>query len=368
MSSARFQRGLLVFSIAAAAVPIHANVKANYGTVADTFTTEKVADGVYAFLAPDSKTPFVSGNSLAIVGKNGVLVVDSGHVPSLTRRMIGEIKKVTGTPVRFVVNTHWHFDHLMGNAEYVTAFPEVAIVSTEATAERIRAEVPPYAERLRNQIGPALESIRQSLKDGSKRDGTPLTPDDRDFLTAELHDFQAAAPALAEMRYAPPTMTFDRDLTIDLGGREVRVLFLGRGNTAGDAVVYVPDAKVVATGDLVVAPVPYATQSFIFDWIATMKKLTALEAAVVIPGHGPLMHDWSYASRVSDLLQSVAKQASAAVAGGVDLEHFRKQIDVGAFRDELAGDDPFQMRIFDTYFMPGAVERAYKEAAFQAEK
>jgi len=89
---------------------------------------------------------------------------------------------------------------------------------------------------------------------------------------------------------------------VDLGNRDVRIMFLGRGNTAGDAVVYVPDAKVVATGDLVVAPAPYATGSFMFEWPETMKQLMALKVDAILPGHGPLMHDWTHARLVVDLI------------------------------------------------------------------
>src|SRR5690242_1011761 len=91
--------------------------------VLSQYQTTKLAEGVYAFIAPESKTPFVSGNSLAVIGSDGVLVVDSTNVPSLARRMIDDIKKLTDKPVRFLVNTHWHPDHLMGNAAYREAFP-----------------------------------------------------------------------------------------------------------------------------------------------------------------------------------------------------------------------------------------------------
>ena len=346
----------------------HAQIRADYGAVTESYATVKLADGILAFIAPDSKTPFVSGNSLAIIGNTGVLVVDSGHVPKVTRRIIEEIRKETQAPVRYVVNTHWHFDHLMGNAEYTTVFPGAIVVATEAAAAQIRVQVPPYATTLSKQIGPALETIRETLRTGQKRDGSPISADDRAFFEVEARDFEAARPAFGDMRYVPPSLTFDRELHIDLGGRDVRVMFLGRGNTAGDAVVYVPDARVIATGDLVVAPVPYATASFMFDWVETMKKLTSLDAGAIVPGHGPLMHDWSYANRVSEMLAAVTRQAADAVAAGLSLDEARTKIDLSSFRAEFAGSDPFQLRIFDTYFRPGAVERAYREAAFLAEK
>ena len=79
----------------------------------------------YAFLSPDSKTPFVSGNSLVVIGRDAALVVDTGHVPALARRMIADIKRLTNVPVTVVRSTPYrHFDHVVGNGEHRTAFPQ----------------------------------------------------------------------------------------------------------------------------------------------------------------------------------------------------------------------------------------------------
>src|SRR5436853_580267 len=94
-----------------------AQIASRYGPTLSSYTTARIAEGVYAFLAPDSKTPLVSGNSVAVIGRDAVLVVDTGHVPAVTRKMIAEIRRLTPAPVRYVVNTHWHFDHVAGNGE-----------------------------------------------------------------------------------------------------------------------------------------------------------------------------------------------------------------------------------------------------------
>ena len=78
----------------------------------------KLADGIYAFTSPQSNGAIVTGNSVAIISDEGVLVVDSGHFPSLTARMVDQIKRLTDQPVRFLVNTHWHPDHNSGNGLY----------------------------------------------------------------------------------------------------------------------------------------------------------------------------------------------------------------------------------------------------------
>ena len=86
--------------------------------VFSSYDTVKLADGIYAFIAPEDASAFVSGNSVVIIGSDGALVVDSGHVPSLTKRMIADITKLTNKPLRFLVNTHWHPDHVSGNGLY----------------------------------------------------------------------------------------------------------------------------------------------------------------------------------------------------------------------------------------------------------
>src|SRR5262245_58408984 len=158
------------------------------------YQTAKLAEGIYAFIAPESKTPFVSGNSLAVIGSDGVLVVDSTNVPSLARRMIAEIKRLTDKPVRFLVNTHWHPDHLMGNSAYQEAFPDVAIVSTTATRDAADAQLPAYFAQTIGPAGAAMvDTLRSTLAAGKKANGTALTADDREFLELELADYQVWA-------------------------------------------------------------------------------------------------------------------------------------------------------------------------------
>jgi glyoxylase-like metal-dependent hydrolase (beta-lactamase superfamily II) len=130
----------------------------------------------------------------------------------------------------------------------------------------------------------------------------------------------------------------------------------------------VPDAKAVATGDLLVGPTPYATASFLREWIESMDKLTALAATAIVRGHGPVEHDWQHAKRVRALLQSIVEQVDAAVAKGLSLEDTRQAVDVARFKDEMTAGDPFRARAFDNFFLASAVERAFRAAMYRAEK
>jgi cyclase len=333
------------------------------------YQTVKLAEGVYAFVAPESKTPFVSGNSLAVIGSDGVLVVDSTNLPSLARRMIGDIRKLTDKPVRVLVNTHWHPDHLMGNAAYQEAFPGISIVSTTAMREIADSQVPAYFEQTLGTAGKATtDTLRKMLESGKKPNGTDIGAEDREFYELELSDYELWAAEAKGARYIAPTVTFDREMTVRLGQRDVRLMFLGRGNTAGDAVVYVPDAKVIATGDLLVGPTPYATASFLREWVVVLDQMMKLDVATVVPGHGPVEHDWQHAMTVRTLLQTVVDQVDRAVAKGLSLEDTTKQVDVSAIRSAMVAGDPFRGRAFDNFFLTSAIDRAYRDALYRAEK
>ena len=96
------------------------------------------------------------------------------------------------------------------------------------------------------------------------------------------------------MTFQSATLTFDHDFTVDVGNREVQVKFMGRGNTAGDAVVYLPKEKIVVAGDLVVYPIPYIYDGYPTEWIQTLQNLAQLDADSIVPGHGPILHDKAY--------------------------------------------------------------------------
>ena len=325
-----------------------------------TYDTVKLADGIYAFIAPEASTAFVSGNSVLIVGTDGALVVDSGHVPSLTKRMIADITRLTDKPVRFLVNTHWHPDHVSGNSLYRDQWPGVAIVSTAATQFELTRPDSLYDDLTEmNKYMPALE---KALASGKRADGQPLSDGERSYYSAILTEATFMQAELKQTPKAPPTVTFDRQMTVDLGGRKVEISFLGRGNTGGDAVIYVPDAEVLMTGDLLVAPYPFAIGSFIDEWIVTMKALAAIDATTIVPGHGVVEHDKQYMLLVTLALESLSQQAHAAVKQGITQEQFKQSVDMAKFRSQMAGNDEVRGRNFDEYFVSTGAVRAYREA------
>ncbi len=326
------------------------------------YQTVEVGPGVYAFISPETDGPIPSGNVLAAIGKDAVLLVDSGRFPSLARRMAAEIRQKTDRPVRYLVHTHWHLDHIAGDAAFREAFPEITFVSTAFTRRKMLEKQVPYVGTLAQTDAAYVKYLEERLAGGRRRDGSPMPEEEKRYLASQVEDVKLERAEVSGARVVAPSLTFEKELRIDLGSREVRVAFLGMGNTEGDAVVIVPDAKVVATGDLLVNPTPYGYGCHPAAWIRTLSVLTAIEAAAIVPGHGAVQRDWSYAEKVSALLQNVERQVGEQVRAGATLEQIQERVDLGAEKKGFAGESFARGAAFDDFFARSAIERAYQEA------
>jgi cyclase len=327
-----------------------------------TYSTTRVAEGIYVFSEPPGHA-VVSGNTMVIVGDAAVAVVDTGHHPSLTRRMIAEIRALTPKPVAYVVNTHWHNDHVSGNAEYADAFPGVRFVAHAFTARLMDTETRTFqTETCRGFLRTQSQPLRDALAQGVAMDGTPLTEARRRRYERFVGEADAALAECLEFRFRGTDIAFEDRVTLRLGAREAQVMFLGRANTAGDAVVLVPDANVVAVGDILVHPFPFATQSYIGEWAAVLRRIEAMRPAAIVPGHGPVMRDTRYLADVAELMESIDRQVRAAYRPGMPLAELRRHVDLAPFRARIAGDDPFLQANFDAMAADSAVARAWQAA------
>ncbi|HKY04282.1 MAG TPA: MBL fold metallo-hydrolase [Blastocatellia bacterium] len=331
-------------------------------------TATRVAEGVYMIRHKDAPDGFPQGNTTVIIGDREVMVVDSCYLPSSAREDIAEIRRWTNKPVRYLVNTHWHYDHTLGNSAYAESFPQLVMIAHRETRRQIEGYNPGWFERYPER----RELFKQLIDTGKDRDGNPLTETQiKDYRDA----LKGVEPVEAEFKNLVdrlPNVTFDHELTIDLGNREVEIKHLGRGNTAGDAVVYLPKEKILVAGDLLDHPVPYLGGGFPSELVTTLKKMSALDAQAIIPGHGELMRgDYARAhlKNVSDFVEAViavvSKEVYRAGNSSRKLEDVqkavRKAMESAPWRQRFAGDDKDNLDFFDTFSLPGLVTAAYAE-------
>jgi glyoxylase-like metal-dependent hydrolase (beta-lactamase superfamily II) len=151
-------------------------------------------------------------------------------------------------------------------------------------------------------------------------------------------------------------------LILERGARQIHILHLGLGNAPGDLVLWLPKEHILASGDLVVHPVPYGFGSFPKEWIATLDKLAAFDFDLLVPGHGAIQRDSAYIRRLQALLTEVRRQVGVSVAQGFDLETTRDVLDLDAFIDEFAGSDEDARRKFDNWWRQPIARSAWLEA------
>ena len=196
-------------------------------TGASLFRIQRVTDGVYAAIARPAA--MINCNAAIIVGSDQALVVDAHSKPSAARALISQIRaEVTDRPVRYVVNSHFHWDHSQGNLAYPEAFgAQTQVVSSAGTREWLERE---GVKRLRD----SLESIPKQIADLKKQAAASKKDADRKTLAAQSAELEAYLKEMTppEKQIKLPTLTFERRLVLHHGGREVHLLFLGRGHTA----------------------------------------------------------------------------------------------------------------------------------------
>ena len=327
------------------------------------FEFQKLADGVYASIRTEAVGLGVDAHNLFIIDDDGVVVVDTNFGQSSTRQVLATLRALTDKPVKVVINTHPHDDHVLGNQVHRDAVPGVEFIAHPFLKEYLPARGAINRKNQVQNLPGFATALKEALSTGVNLGGVPITAEERAGYASDLRMIEAYlsdAPAFTDVL---PTRTVDSKLTLTRGKRTIDILHLGRGHTAADLVVHLPQEGIVATGDLVVFPIPLVggDQSFVSEWSGTLEKVIALKPAIIVPGHGPVMRDTSYVRMVADLFTSVTSQVRAAAASGQPLEAVRKSVDLGKFRDAFAGDSQLKRFLFGNYVTGPAVASAYRE-------
>lgn len=283
----------------------------------DLFDIKPIADGVYAAIAKPAYK--VNCNAAIVILGDSVLVVDTHSKPSAARALIEQIKKLTPKPVKYVVNTHFHWDHYQGNEAYPSSWPAgIEIISSEATRNNIqRLGIP----RIKNEIVTMPQEIA-----GLKTDLEKAPADQKSAIQENIRQAEAYFGELKLMQVTLPTMTFDRSLILRRGARTVEILWLGRAHTDGDVFVFLPNEKVLVTGDALHGWTPFMGDSFPYDWIQTLDAAEKLNFDSVLGGHGDVMHGKQKFELWKQYFQDLMDRTAAAYAEGATLEQAQKTV------------------------------------------
>jgi cyclase len=279
------------------------------------FEVRKVAEGVWvAVAAPAYK---VNCNAAIIEDGDGVMVVDTHSKPSAARVIVGMLRELTPKPVRYVVNTHFHWDHWHGNEVYPAAYPGAEIVSNQITRE---AMVKKGLKRIQDHVRgvPAeIARLREEL--------AAAPPARREKLEADLRLARAYLAEVTALKPALPTLAFEQTMKLYRRDREIHLLHLGRAHTEGDVFVYLPKEKVVVTGDAVIGWTPFMGDGYPEDWVGTLDRLAQLDFTHIVMGHGEVVgREWLAIFRgyVHDMVATVRRE----VGTGATLDEVKRRV------------------------------------------
>ncbi|WP_339249216.1 MBL fold metallo-hydrolase [Paenibacillus sp. FSL P2-0136] len=274
------------------------------------FRVEEVAQGVWAAIVIPGLGAV--GNASIIDLGDSTVVVDTFNLPAAARLLREKAEKLTGKPVKYIINTHYHGDHHYGNQE----FSDSIILSTELTREVLRTHAPPALEEwqdgLRKQIT-GLQEKRNTATDSRLRQA----------LINEISDKQALLEATPTIRRVTAAVTFKDSVDIHGSARSLHLFTYGGGHTLSDAMVYVADVQVLIAGDLVLNRFhPAMLHGFPEAWSTIIEQIGGeIDFTRLIPGHG----DVAGRESIPDMLRylkEIQEYAIAAARSRESVEHW----------------------------------------------
>jgi glyoxylase-like metal-dependent hydrolase (beta-lactamase superfamily II) len=283
-------------------------------TAEKTISFGEIGRGLYAFTAEGDP------NSGIIVGDDSVMVVDAQATPVMALEVIERVRKVTDKPIKYVLLSHYHAVRVLG----ASAYTDAEILASDSTRDLI------------------VERGQQ----------------DKDSEIGRFPRLFRAVESIEGLTW--PTITFPQQMSVWLGKREVRIMHIGRGHTAGDVIAWVPDANVVFSGDLVeYHSACYCGDAHLADWPKTLDRLAQFNANALVPGRGAALATPDKVKAgiegTRDFLATLYGSAQNSVANGLSLKD--------AFAAARATMDPkFSSYAISEHCMPFNVARAYDEA------
>ncbi len=275
--------------------------------------------------------------------------------------MLAGIRALTPQPVRYVVNSHWHWDHWYGTEVYQRAFPDVQIIAHENTRAMMAGPAIEFNRPgLDTQLPGYLKNLEQRI--AATEAATPASPDlprmksllqeDRAFLDQKVH-----------VTHTLPTATYTDRLTLHMGGREIQVLHHDRAVTPGDTFLFLPREKIVVSGDLLVNPVSFALSCYPTGWLRTLEYIDGLDATVIVPGHGDPLRDKTLLHATMGVFRELLKQGADAKARGLDPDAAKDAIFPGLhdLMVQITGDVQPVNGAFKTQLVDWYLHRVYDE-------
>jgi glyoxylase-like metal-dependent hydrolase (beta-lactamase superfamily II) len=278
------------------------------GAASNLFDLEKVADGVYAALARPAT--LINSNAAIFVNERDVVVMETHSNPSAAASLIAQIaKELTPKPVKYAVNSHFHWDPVQGNSAFRHAHPKVEFVATEPTRRLM-------AQATESLLKESLEELHATIEETRKNLSAAKTPRGKEFYQKMLAAQEAYGKEMSKFTLELPTVTCEKSMVLHDKAHSLHFGFYGRGHTAGDLVIFCPEKKVIATGDLVHGFLPYMADGFPREWPKTLDAVGQLSFDRVIGGRGSVHQNRVRFNHFRDYIDELTAKVAEGMKSG----------------------------------------------------
>ncbi len=288
------------------------------GSLPKLFDIEKVADGVYAAVARPAA--LINCNAAIFENDKDMLIVDTHSKPSAVVGLVSQIRDLTRKPVRYIVNSHFHWDHTQGNPTYRDITPNADFVASDATRRLL-------AENGAARLKASVDEARANLETHKQKRAAAKTAEERTYWDGMMTQTDGY---IREMRgYAPElqAITFERDLILRYKAHDLHLAFRGRGHTGGDVVVFCPQKRVAASGDLLHGFPPFLADGYPREWPSTLLAFaTEFDFRHVIGGHGAVQHTRDRLYQMGTYIEEIAMLVTRGKPDGKSVAQLQGEI------------------------------------------
>lgn len=297
------------------------------------FGLEQAAPGV--FFAQAFPQAQVNCNAAIFVRSRDVVVVDAHSKPSAAASLIQQIaREITSKPVRYVINTHFHWDHTQGDHAYRAAFSPIDFVASSATKNLMADLSVQRVKESLDEIPARVEELRRRAENTGDRA-------EKAFCDDQIAQLEAYKSELSNYTLELPTITFDRSHLLPDPEFDLHLEFHGHAHTAGDVFVFCPRHRVLATGDTSHGWLPNIADGFPRSWPKTIDEVAKADFKFVLGGHGPMRPDRIVMTGQRNYIEELTEKVLAAKQAGQPLQEIQKHLTVASlksFRADGYGD------------------------------
>jgi cyclase len=293
---------------------------------ADTnlFKIQKAADGIY--FAQARPQAMINSNAAIFVRSNDVVVVDTHSKPSASASLIGQMKReVTTKPVRYVINTHFHWDHTQGNHSYRLTGEKVDFIASAATKDLM-------ASLAVTRMKASVAEVPHQVDVLSKRAAHATSAGEKAFCADQIRQLEAYQTELKNYTLELPTITFDKTYVLQDRAYDLHIDFHGHAHTAGDVVVFCPQERVVATGDVIHGFLPFIADGFPHAWPGTIDSIGSADFRTILPGHAALQTDRTVMMNLRNYIEELTGRVAEGQTAGMSVAEMQQRITVASLK------------------------------------